>query len=698
MPSDDPYQYFRIEAREILDRIGRDLLELEKECPHGEVLQRLRRDAHTLKGAARVVRLPLIAELAHAMEDRLAPYLTGDVPVRAGQVSEMLRQADAIASQLRNLGSRTSSAHDAPETEAAASSPAAPSTFSASAASFERVRVEINEMEALGRGVSEASAHLERMRVAIEASRDLQRSLSSLAMQILSHAAQESSDLSPAVTRLREQMEALRTSFEKSRYAVSVPFEAALREFARLRENIDRMRLLPAGVLFPPMERCMRDAAESMGKRVEFSAAGGEYGLEGRVISALGEALLHLVRNAVAHGIESCEDRIAAGKPASGRISLCAERRSNRMLFRCIDDGKGIDFEAVRRVITDRGLVEPEAATMLSDDQLIAFLFRPGFTTLPSATEVAGRGIGLDVVRQTATQLKGRVGLRTERGRGTTVEIDVPLSLSSMQALLAEAGGVSAWIPLEAVRSTMRVAEADLITSPDRRSIAFGARTIPFVPLGALLGRASGRPSNKGATSAVIIESRSGLLAAGVDRIVNVGEAVVHPLPANITDATMLSGAAFDARGHPRLVIDPEPLMEVALRKHEGPPEPVRERPRILAIDDSLTSRMIEKSILEATGCEVDVAGSGEEALAKAIQRRYALFVCDIEMPGMDGFEFLARAREHEHLRRIPTIMLTTRSGAQDRERAAALGAQAYIAKSDFDEQLLLDVVKRLVA
>lgn len=698
MTPDDPYRYFRIEAREILDRLVRDLLGVGKEAARKEAVQRLRRDTHTLKGAARVVRLPRIAELAHAMEDHVAPYLAGDTPVPAEKISEMLRDADAIASALKSIDSTPPGADGGPQPDGAGS-PARPSPApAASAESLERVRIEISEMETLERSVFEASSHLERMRAAVEANRDLQRALSSLADRILAHAERPSTDLS-AAGRLREQLDALRAALQRSRYAVSVPLYAALRESARVRENIDRMRLLPAAVLFPPMERCARDAAQALGKQVEFSATGGHHRLEGRVVSALGEAFLHLVRNAVAHGIENAQDRVAMDKPASGRVRLSAERRGDRILLRCADDGRGIDFEAVRRVLVGRRLVTAQAAPALSDDQLVDFLFRSGVTTLPEATEVAGRGIGLDVVRQITARLKGRVAMHTERGRGTTVEIDVPLSLSSMQAVLVEAGGVSALIPLEAVRATMRVSESDVIVSADRRSIAFGARTIPLVSLAALLGGASARRSNRSATSVVIVESRAGLLAAGVERIANVGYAVVYPLPAVITDAPIVSGAALDAQGNPRLALDPEALVEAALRTHEAPSEPAaKPQPRILAIDDSLTSRTLEKSILEGAGCAVDVAANGEEALTKALQNHYAAFVCDIEMPGMDGFEFLARARDHQQLRGIPAIMVTTRTGAEDRERAAALGAQAYIAKSEFDEKLLLGIVRRLVA
>lgn len=697
MPPEDPYQYFRIEAREILDRIGRELLELEKDGARNEAVQRLRRDAHTLKGAARVVRLPRIAELAHAVEDRLAPYISGESPVPADQVSEMLRQLDPIALELKGLDAPAAGAAAGSPPEGANSPQRPPPTYPASAGSLERVRVEIGEMEALGQRVYEASSHLERMRAAVAANRELQRSLAALAGQILTHAEKHPGDLSIG-RRLREQMDALRISMERPRYAVSAPLEAALREFARLRENLDRMRLLPAAVLFPAMERTARDAAQALGKLVEFSGIGGAHRLEGRVVSALGEALLHLVRNAVAHGIENPADRSAAGKPAAGRIRVAVARRGDRILLGCSDDGRGIDFEAVRRALAQRRVVSAEAASRLSRDELIEFLFQPGVTTLPAATQVAGRGIGLDVVRNITLQLKGRVAIRTEPGRGTTVEIDVPLSLSSMQAVLVEAAGVTAWIPLEAVRATLRIAENDVIASADRRSIAYGERTIPLLPLGALLGGPSARRAGKGALSAVIIESRSGLLAAGVDRILNVGYAVVHPLPAAIKDPQILSGAALDAQGNPRLVLDPEALIAAALRAHQAPPQVAPQPPRILAIDDSLTSRMLEKSILEGAGCAVDVAASGEEGLARALRNHYAAFVCDIEMPGMDGFEFLARAREYEKLRGIPTIMVTTRTGAQDRERAAALGAQAYLAKSEFDEKLLLEFVKRLVA
>lgn len=689
MPAEDPYRYFRVEAREILDRLRHDLLALDKESSRSDSLTRIRRDAHTLKGAARVVRVPQIAQIAHAIEDLLAPFLDGAAAVPAEKVSAMLRDTDAIEAELNRLDNPAPPA-GAPEPAPSASAPLAP------AESFERVRVEVAEMEALEQIVAEASAYLERTSAAIEAAREVERSLAALAARSIAHGKRESADGHTGDQALREEMEALRESLGRSRYAVSAPLEAAMREFGRLRETVEWMRLLPVAVLFSAMERCARDAAESIGKRVEFHASGGANRLDRRVISALGEALLHLVRNAVAHGIEAPADRAAAGKPAAGRITLSAEQRADRIVFACTDDGRGIDFEAVRRAVVQRGL-DGENAASLSDDRLIDLLFRGGISTAPAATEIAGRGIGLEVVKQVTAGLKGRVTMRTERGRGTTVELEVPLSLSSIRALLVETAGVGAWIPIEAVRSTMRISSSDVISSADRRSIVYGAGTIPFVSMASILGYKAQIGASRG-VSAVIVEAQAGLAAAGVDRIVITGNAVVHPLPASIAGVPLVSGAALDPRGNARLVLDPNAIVEAALGAHERPPESTRARPRILAIDDSLTSRMLEKSILEGAGCEVDLAASGEEALSKALTRPYALLVCDIEMPGMDGFEFLARAREHEQLRAVPAIMVTTRTGAADRARAAALGAQAYIAKNEFDEKLLLGIVTRLVA
>ncbi|TMA58666.1 MAG: response regulator [Deltaproteobacteria bacterium] len=303
-------------------------------------------------------------------------------------------------------------------------------------------------------------------------------------------------------------------------------------------------------------------------------------------------------------------------------------------------------------------------------------------TTSKAVTQVAGRGIGLDVLRETAARLKGDVTVLTAAGVGTTVEVSVPVSLSLLAALAVDAAGI-ALLPLDAVRETLHLAERDIARSAGGDRILYEGHPIPFLPLADALGRQAACRRNGRPWSVVIVRSGSGLAALGVERLLGITHVVVRPLPALAVADPVVACASTDADGSPQLMLDPAGLVAAAAGTRPLAAE-VAEPARLplLVVDDSLTTRMLEQSILESAGYEVDVASSAEEALAKAQARRYGMFLVDVEMPGMDGFEFVARTRADPILREVPAILVTSRSSQEDRRRGTESGARDYIAKS----------------
>jgi len=673
MVDENLYQYFKIEAREIVSDLSRDILGLERGGAGAEPVSRLLRHAHTLKGAARVVRLPRIAEIAHAMEDSLTPHRGSLDAVSKEEIHRLLEQVDTISSEISALDPLTP-----------AGAPSHPTALEP----FERVRVGVAEMDALLSGVSETAVQLDGIRRSIEVVREVEDRLASLQQQL--------TDAKPGL-RLHETVEEMRLALQHARQGLGMRADSTEREVAEVRGNIDRLRLLPTSLLFPALERAVRDAAETLGKQVVFHTSGREQRLESHVLSAIGEALAHLVRNAVAHGIESPQERLARGKPACGEVSLKIERRADRILFTCSDDGGGIDVDAVRRAAVERGVVTAASAAALSTADALELIFSPGVTTSASLNEVAGRGIGLEVVREVANRFKGRVGVITDVGIGTGVQIEVPVSLSSVRAILLAAGDLLIWIPLEAVHSALRLATDAIVSLAGRSSLVFEGHAIPFIRLAETMGR----PLASGADSlphlAAIVQAGSELLAVGVDHVIHASEVIVHPLPAAAGKVAMLAGAVFDSQGNPQLVLNPDALLKAAEAVSSRPMPVAAPAPHVLVIDDSLTSRVLLKSILETGGFKVDLAVSGEDAMSKARERHYSLFVCDVEMPGMNGFEFVSRTREYDYLLGIPSILVTTRAGADDRRRGAEAGARAYIVKGEFNKDSLLETVRSLV-
>jgi two-component system chemotaxis sensor kinase CheA len=444
------------------------------------------------------------------------------------------------------------------------------------------------------------------------------------------------------------------------------------------------------------LERLARDAAESLDRRIVFESQGADVRLDADVLASVQTALVQVVRNAVAHGIEPEAERAAAGKAAAGRIRVEIDRRANRVVFRCSDDGRGIDLPAVRRVAA-RGLSDIEASR-LADDEVVRLLLKGGISTSRTVTAMAGRGVGLDVVREVAERLGGRVGVKTEAGRGTTLELAVPISLSSLEALVVDAEDRTAAIPLEAIRQILRLGPQDVARSGDGESILFAGQAIPFAPLTAALRATGGAYATARAWSAVVVESPSGRAALGVTRLRGTETVVVQPLPDAVAADPVVAGAALDAEGNPLLVLHPDALVAAAARTEARPRPAPRQRPPVLIVDDSLTTRMLEQSILELAGYEVDMATSGEEALEKAAARRYALFLVDVEMPGMDGFTFVATTQKDPTLCNVPAILITSRDAEEDRARGRAVGAKAYIVKSELDQNDLLDRIGKLVA
>ena len=678
--ADDPYKYFRVEARELSSQLQAGILQLEKADADSGIVTRLFRAAHTLKGAARVVKQREIADLAHALEDRLAPYRDPAAGVRGAPIGELLELVDRINGLVPGP---------------AQPAPIEPAPSRASTA-LRTVHANITEIDALRDGLVEANAQLAAIRrelAAVARARDL---AVLLCEQIGARVDARVSDarLGPGkTTAIAEELRALLTRADKALFG---SVGEAERELRHARSAVDGMRLVPVSELFTAVERSAKDAARVLGKRVRVETRGGDVRLEADALGSVQAALVQLARNAAAHGIEPEAERRAAGKTSEGEIRFEVHRRGDRIAFSCRDDGKGVDLEAVRSAARRRGLSHAQAERLKSEE-LLRLLLRGGISTSSRIDEISGRGIGLDVVRESAERLGGTAQVGTEPGRGTWVELEIPVSLASFEALLVEASGVKAAIPLDSVRRTLRVPAGAVAGTADGHRLVFESQSIPFQMLGFALGLSASGVQARDTRPAVIVEGGSVRVGIGVDRLLGTTEAVLRPLPRHAPAHPVVMGASIDDEGLPLLVLDPDGL--VAAAKQAAPSESVAlSAPLpVLVIDDSLTTRMLEQSILESAGYEVEVASSAEEGLEKALRRRYGLFLVDVEMPGMDGFSFVERTRNDPVLRATPAILVTSRDAPADRARGKQVGASAYVVKSEFDQVELLDRIRSLM-
>ena len=675
----DPYKYFRVEAQELLEGLTQGALELEKGAADRAMVGSLLRLAHTLKGAARVVRQPAVAELAHGVEDILSPFRDTGTTVPQDLAPEMLHLLDQIGAGLAALD------HPSGDT-------AAPALRPASEEPLETVRVDVEEVEGVLGSLSEAAVLLRKMQNETVALHQARRLASQLVQRM------ELAGDAPDGARLRGirlLAEEVSSSIARLARRFGPEIDEAQSAISLTRECANRLRLLPAKSIFPAIPRAVRDAAVTLGKQAEFTTSGGDIRLDARVLLTMRDAILQLVRNAVAHGLESPAVRAAAGKPACGRIHFGIERRGNRVAFLCRDDGGGIDLAAIRRAVVKKGVVLPGGAESLGLREAIDLILRGGITTAERPTGISGRGIGLDIVRELTARLKGEISVETVSGQGTTVEICVPVSLTSVPALLVESGGVRASIPLDSVCQTRRIAATEIVHGTAGECLAYEGQTVPFLPISRVLKGAP--PLARRHWSVVIVASGAARVAVGVDRLAGSGTVIVRSLPEVAAATRVVAGASLDPEGNPQLVLDPAGLVE-AVGEAQAPPRTAgASRPPILVVDDSLTTRMVERSVLESAGHRVEVARSAEEALEMARTRPYSLFLVDVEMPGMDGFEFVSQTRGDPGLRATPAVLVTSRNSPQDRLRGEQAGARAYIVKSEFDQGQFLRTIGQLV-
>jgi len=676
---EDRYKYFRIEAQELLEGLEQGLLELEK-GPNVELVRRVFRQAHTFKGASRVVRRSDIGDLAHAIEELLSRFQDGVTPIPVSLIDQALARLDEIR---RKVSSLTFEEGGEPRPESPQTSPQSKQP----AVGERTIRVAVSDLDGLLADAVEAHVAASGLqRIAEELARVCVRAR---ALGVRLRSASADAALADGLDGFTQDLERVRRRlFEGS--------ERVAGETGEVRSGVAALRLVPAKVLVLELERIVRDAAQQLGKEAEVRAIGAETHVDARVLGQLHKALVHVVRNSVAHGIEAPRDRLRRGKPRVGQLELTIERRGHRVRISARDDGRGFDLESVRRVALERRLLSADEAQALTYEGIGPLLLRGGVSTAANVTDVAGRGIGMEAVRSTIETLGGEVAITSSHGSGTRVDLVVPLSLSALPALSIHVGAATALLPLDNVRRVLRLTPEALTWSDSGARLVIEGNAVPLVDAATLLGLErleAARPN-----SALLIEAEGRLAALGVDRVGGTRPVLVHAIPEHAAEEPVVSGAAFNEDGVPELLLSPAVLVRQALVAGAVPEHtPVPAPKPILVIDDSLTTRMLEQSILESAGYEVDVAVSAEQGLQLAHGKRYALFIVDVEMPGMNGFEFIATTRSEPELRETPAILVTSRAEPSDKRRGLEVGARAYVVKSEFDQAGLLEIVRGLV-
>jgi len=490
----------------------------------------------------------------------------------------------------------------------------------------------------------------------------------------------------------------------------------------RLQDEITQARMVPIGNLYTRLSRTVRDAAKAVGKRVELTLAGAETELDNNIIQQISDPLIHLVRNAVAHGVEREEERYQAGKTDHGNVAVRAYHRGNHIYIEVEDDGRGIDYDKVRKTAIETGVVSQEGAAELGERELLDLLFRPGFSTAPRKTELAGRGVGLDVVRSNVTQLNGEIEVETEKNRGTRFTLKVPLTLIISQALFVRCGKTSFALPLAFVEEIRRLPATEIEDVGGKLLTKVRDLVTEIVRLDTELGLEAIQPVN-GYFRMVIVNVAGRQVGLVVEDVVRKDEIVIKNLGEYLRNVKLFPGATIAPDGSLILLIDVNrlvageaiehrPLMTnatasriftgaEAVARGSIPPEAMEHVPEekvVVLVDDSISVRKFVGRMLEKAGYRVQLASDGLEALEIVSQMRCDLVVTDLEMPRTNGYELLAHMRQNndEKTRGIPVMVVTSRAGAKHRERAMREGAVAFMTKP-VQEEPFIALVTRLI-
>ncbi|HEY3452830.1 MAG TPA: response regulator [Myxococcales bacterium] len=746
---------FRDVTADRLEKIGLALLALEKDPKAEGPADDVARELHTMKGEARMLGLPRIGELAHAAEDLLKAARDGRATL--GTATDLLLQAGDLVSTLCDdlpaaeqpneptstlvTALLTAAGKTPGASPAAVPAPApapAPSRFAPAAAPAAKAGVAEPAKPGADKPKPADAKPPEEKPVSDGGARDAGRSirvavdaldlLGALAGDLLVEGARanlragELAGLIQRVNRMGDRFLAF-----VDRVAGKVPAEIAaltrlesdlhlLRDdtfrfvrqnadgtnalngyLERLAEQVAEARLVPLSTVFAAFPRAVRDVARQQGKEVELNVDNAEVGVDRGVLGEVRDAMVHLLRNSVDHGIESPEAREKDGKPRAGRIAVRVRADGGMLALDVEDDGRGIDAQRLREVSVARRVLTAPQAAALSDREAIDLIFLPGFSTRDEVTELSGRGVGMAVVKKKVEALGGSVAVTSVPGKWTRMSLRLPQSLALMRVLLVRLGADAFGIPAVDVQAVGRVRPQEKTVVAGRDAVEFRGRPVALVELAALLKLKSGPVPE--APLCVFVQHGEDRAAFVVDGFVGEREVAVKPCGGDfLKGAPFLAGAAALEDGSVAVLLHvPDVLAEIRRSGGQGAVARVQDRKlRVLLVEDSPIARATETALVRALGHAVDEAVDGQDGLERIAGQAYDLVLCDVQMPRMDGIELTRRLKADPATTKIPVVILTSLASPEDRRRGLDAGADAYLVKGELSSETLAQTFARL--
>lgn len=745
---------YNVESQERLQHLEAGFLRLEREPANPAVLGELFREAHSLKGASKMVNEKDVEMLAHHMEDILGKAFGGEAAISSETVDRLCGGLDAmrklvaeavtgapsgvdyIAAMEQLTGKAPAGVFQKPEGESVPPvSPPVPAEGKkpeaetgkvvsgpqpqAGPAPFriETVRVSTHRLDTLMTSSGELAVtrtRFDRRLTEIEEILSLWEEWSR--QRIFNHApplqrGRNGKDPSkkavgPAFPE-NGNWERVGPLLERFRHELYEDGAKLDRVAGEIEEGVRAIRLLPLSTIFDLFPRMVRDLAREQGKKVRLLVKGGEALADKRVLEEMKDPLMHVLRNSIDHGIETPERRESSGKPPEGTITLQAWQTGPDIAIEVGDDGAGLDLENIKRAALKRGLRQREELDRMSPQQIHSLILTPGFSTSSFVTEISGRGVGLDAVRARVESLNGTIQLESAAGAGFTIRIRLPVTLATTRILLTRAEGKIYGFPVDSVKTMRWVAPDEIFRIEGHETVAHEGAPLSVAPLAELLsleGKRAGPLESKPGSRfpCIVLGAGEGGLGVFVDDLLDEQEVVLKPHCALLRRVPNVSGLTILGTGDICTVLNPRDLIATLQKKRvsAGPVPAGKEtegKRGVLLVEDSILTRALEKRIIEDGGYEVETAVDGVDALNKLASRRFDAVVSDILMPNMDGLALTQKIRQDPKYRELPVVLVTSLASDKDKKRGMEAGANAYIPKPAFDQKLLLDTLRRLI-
>ena len=714
---DDMIDLFFDEATERVEALAGKLVDMERRPEDAELLRDVFRDMHTVKGSSAMVGLSPVNLLAHAAEDLVGQIRDSGRAADGAVVDALLSALDGLRDMIAQARSRVPITVDPAPIVARLRNPGAPvmtapraagpaATPTASHAGAEAratIRVDFDKLDRLMNLVGELVLGRDGLRGAVSSLGSITSELAvdrGVARKVNSARSTSGGSLQKGLDHLGEEL----SRVERVLAEVTVDLDRGTDRLDaisdELREQVMRLRMVPVAGVFRKHVRTVRDLAANLGKRARLELIGDETELDKLLVEAVDEPLMHLVRNAVDHGLELPDARTAAGKPAEGVITLAAAHRGNQVEIRVTDDGKGLDPEKLKAKAIEKGVISVAEAAAMEDRTARELIFRAGFSTAAQVSEVSGRGVGMDVVRQTiVTRLKGTIEVESTPGQGSAFVLKLPLTLAIIQVVVARAGGETFAIPLDIVQRVLTIKASEVEMIGEREVCVVRGKHVPLIRLEQVLELDDGADGVE--LQLVLVDHGGHFYALVCDQLIGKREIVIKSLGPLLAGAKCIAGATLLA-DRVALILDVPAIIARGLAQPGGAR---RVRPAVVAggtgshvllVEDSDIVRESLRRLLVDAGYVVTVAVDGQHGLELAKSRKFDLISTDVMMPRMDGYELTRALRATPEYAETPIVMVTSMGERIDRVRGFDAGVDEYITKPH-DRTLLLKVVRKLL-